>query len=219
MYRIFYGQWELYKFNRMPFGYTGSDVFFQRSVKNVIAGIFYSRSLVYLDDVLDLGKSFADHCTYLDMVLSRLYDAGIRLKLKKFKFFTNETNYLDHIISDKGIKPNSEKTRAIEQLKKPTHIKDIRQFHGLISYYRKFIPNFSRRAAPLTGLMKGKRVNGGKRKLFIPCKFDWTHIHDKAYEDLKKTLLDEVFLTHPDFNSNFILELDASRSGLDAVLS
>ena len=213
------GSGKLYKFNRMPFGYTGSGGFFQRSVENVLAGILYSRSLVYLDDVLVLGKSFADHCTSLDMVLSRLYDAGIRLKLKKCKFFTNETNYLGHIISDKGIKPNPEKTRAIEQWKKPTNIKDIRQFHGLISYYRKFIPNFARRAAPLTDLMKGKRVSRGKRQVFIPCKFDWTHIHDKAFEDLKKALLEEVCLAHPDFNSNFILELDASRSGLGAVLS
>ena len=153
------------------------------------------------------------------MVLSRLYDAGIRLKLKKCKFFTNETNYLGHIISDKGIKPNPEKMHAIEQWKKPTNIKDIRQFHGLISYYRKFIPNFARRAAPLTDLIKGKRVSRGKRQVFIPCKFDWTHIYDKAFEDLKKALLEEVCLAHPNFNSNFILELDASRSGLGAVLS
>ena len=195
---------KLYKFNRMPFGYTGSCGFFQHSVENVLADILYSRSLVYLDDVLVLGKSFADHCTSLDMVLSRLYDAGIRLKLKKCKFFTNETNYLGHIISDNGIKPNPEKTRAIEQWKKPINIKDIRQFHGLISYYRKFIPNFARRAAPLTDLIKRKRVSRGKRQVFIPCKFDWTHIHDKAFEDLKKALLEEVCLAHPDFNSNLI---------------
>ena len=213
------GSGKLYKFNRMSFGYTGSGGFFQCSVENVLADILYSRSLVYLDDVLVLGKSFDNHCTSLDMVLSRLYDAGIRLKLKKCKFFTNETNYLGHIISDKGIKPNPEKTRAIEQWKKPTNIKDIRQFHGLISYYRKFIPNFARRAAPLTDLMKGKRVSRGKRQVFVPCKFDWTHMHDKAFEDLKKALLEEVCLAHQDFNSNFILELDASRSGLGAVLS
>ena len=72
------------------------------------------------------------------------------------------------------------------------------------------LPNCARRAAPLTDLMKGKRVNRGKGKLFIPCKFDWTHIHDKAFEDLKRALLGEVCLAHPDFNSNFIIELDAS---------
>ena len=75
------------------------------------------------------------------------------------------------------------------------------------------------RAAPLTDLMKGKRVNRGKRPLFIPFKFDWTHIHDKAFEDLKMALLDEVCLGHPEFNSNFILELDASISAIGAVLS
>ena len=72
MYTAFsVGSVKLYKFNRMPFGYTGSGGFFQRSVENVLAGILYSRSLVYLDDVLVLGKSFADHCTSLGMVLSR----------------------------------------------------------------------------------------------------------------------------------------------------
>ena len=96
---------------------------------------------------------------------------------------------------------------------------DIRQFHGLISYYRKFIPNFARRAAPLTDLMKGKRDKRGKRQVCIPCTCDWRRIHDKAFEDLKKALLEEVCLAHPDFNSNFILELDANSTGLGAVLS
>ena len=67
--------------------------------------------------------------------------------------------------------------------------------------------------------MKGKRVSRGKRQVFIPCKFDWTHIHAKAFEDLKKALLEETCLAYPDFNSIFILELNASRTGLGAVLS
>ena len=73
------GSAKIFKFIRMPFGYTGSRGFFQRSVENVLVGIMNSRLLVYLDDVLVLGKSFSDHCTSLDMVLSRLYDADIRL--------------------------------------------------------------------------------------------------------------------------------------------
>ena len=112
---------KLYKFNRMPFGYTGSGGFFRRSVENVLAGILYSQSLLYLDDVLVLGKSFADHCASLDMVLSRLYNSGISLKLKKCKFFTNETNYLGHMISDNGIKHNLPKNAcygAIEETNK-----------------------------------------------------------------------------------------------------
>ena len=107
------GSGKLYKFNRMPFGYTESGGFFQRSVENVLTGIFYSRSLVYLDDILVVGKSFTDHCTSLNIVLSRLYDVGIRLKLKKCKFFAKETNYLCHINSDKGIKPNPKKRHVL----------------------------------------------------------------------------------------------------------
>ena len=90
---------------------------------------------------------------------------------------------------------------------------------GIIGYYRKFIPKFSLKAAPLTELLKGKLGKRGNHKTFVPVQFYWTETQQQSFEELRCVLLEEVCLTHPDFNLPFTLEIDVSRGALGAVLS
>ena len=65
-----------------------------------------------------------------------------------------EVSYLGHLITDEGVKPNPEKTKAVSEFPTPQSAKDIKSFLGLVSYYRRFIPEFSKIAKPLTSLLK-----------------------------------------------------------------
>ncbi len=213
------GSGKLYAWNRMPFGYTGSGGFFQRCIEDVMSGLLFKHCLVYLDDILITGESFGDHCRSVDLVLSRLYNAGLRLKLKKCRFFCDQTKYLGHLVTSKGIKCDPDKAEIIKSWPRPACTKDIRRFHGLVSYYRKFISNFSKRAIALTDLLKGKKLMKGQRSKFVPVTFVWEQKQEDSFLDLRTALLDDVCLEHPNFERPFVLEVDASRSGYGAVLS
>ena len=89
----------------------------------------------------------------------------------------------------------------------PTSIKDVRQFVGLASYYRHFIANFAKIAQPLHSLTSKGAV------------FKWTNQCQKAFDDLKDSLVSAPILTYPDFSKSFSLETDASAKGIGAILS
>jgi len=96
---------------------------------------------------------------------------------------------------------------AIELLPIPMKTKDIKSFLGLISYYRKFIPNCSKLAHPFNKLLKKDE------------KFVWTTEQQHALDELKSRLQNPPLLIHPDFSKQFILQTDASVDGIGAALS
>ncbi len=115
--------------------------------------------------------------------------------------------YLGHIVSEDGIEADPRKLEAIHKFPEPTDLKPLRSFLGLASYYRRFIPNFSKVAAPLHSLTRKN------------AQFVWTPLCQQAFEQLKKLLTESPVLAFPDFEKNFLLETDASRAGLGAVLA
>jgi len=133
--------------------------------------------------------------------------ANLKLQPDKCEFLRREVMYLGHIIGSDGVKPDPAKIRAIMNFPTPKNPKNIKQFLGLAGYYRKFIPNFSKVAKPLTDLLKKDK------------KFEWTTKQTEAFDILRSSLCSEPILQYPDSTRPFILTTDASRYAVGAVLS
>ena len=173
----------------------------------VLSGLARDSCHVYLDDVLVFGRTLEEHNSNLSKVLTRIREAGLRLKPKKCNFAQESVEYLGHVVSAAGIRTNPTKLRAVEKYPTPANVKSLRSFLGLASYYRRFVPGFSKVASPLNALTR-------KSIAFV-----WTPECRRAFEQLKSLLVTAPLLRYPDFSKPFILETDASGAGLGAVLA
>ena len=199
----------LYQFNFMPFGLTNGCATFQRLMELVLRGLQWERCLLYLDDVIVLGKDFDDSLRNLKCVFARLRDAGLKLKPKKCEFFQKEVSFLGHVVGSTGVACDPAKLEAVTEWKTPQSVTEVRSFLGLASYYRRFIMGFAKVAAPLTALTeKG-------------CDFEWTESCENAFQTLKCKLVEAPILAYPSrsLEDPFILDTDASDVGLGGVLS
>ena len=193
----------------MPFGLCNAPATFQRVMQIVLAGLEGEGVFVYLDDILIASKNFGEHLRQLRAVFERLRSAGLRLKPKKCLFLRDEVLYLGHVISVKGVKPDSAKTEKVKCFPIPRDVTCVRQFIGLASYYRRFVNSFASIASPLRALTKKN------------AKFSWTSECQVAFDKLKELLVSAPVLAYPRFGLGieFILETDASGIGLGAILS
>jgi hypothetical protein len=198
------GHWE---YKRLPFGLKTAPATFQRMMNVVLSGLTGSRCFVFLDDIVVYARSLAEHDSKLREVFDRLRENNLKLKPEKCEFLRKEISYLGHVISENGVLPERTKTKVIEEYPTPQTVKQLRRFLGLMSYYRRFVQNFSHLAAPLHRLLK-KDVA-----------YEWTSEHEQAFQTLKGKLITPPILKYPDFDQPFILTTDASGEGLGAVLS
>ena len=126
----------------MPFGLSNAPVTFQRLMDLVLAGLQWSQCLVYLDDVIILGRSISEHLANLSLVFERLRQAGLELHLKKCEFLKHEVTYLGHIVSDKGVATDP---KRYPRGRPPSP----QRKYSNSGYYRRFIHNFAEIARPL----------------------------------------------------------------------
>ena len=197
----------LYEFCVMPFGLCNAPATFQRLMEVVLRGLVRESCLVYLDDILVVGRTFTEHLANLAKVFSCLRGAGLRLKPSKCHLAATEVEYLGHVVSHQGVTADPKKIKAVQEYPVPMDVKRLRSFLGLASYYRRFIPNFSSVAKPLHMLTRKD------------IQFEWTDKCKTAFETLKKLLTESPLLSYPDFSKPFLLETDASIEGLGAVLA
>ena len=196
----------LFEFIRMPFGLCNTPATFQRVMQVVLSGLEGQSCFVYLYDILMASRTFHKHIRHIREVFERLRAAGLRLKPRKCLFLRDEVPYLGHLISAQGIQPDPSKVRIFPT---PHDVTTVRQFIGLTSYYRRFVPNFSSIASPLRALTKKNAT------------FQWTDECQTAFGCLKCMLTTAPILAYPKFgpDAEFVLETDASGAGLGAVLS
>jgi len=201
----------LYEFRVMPFGLTNAPAVFQRLMQTVIGGLNPPDGpdfvCVYIDDLLVFSNSLEDHLQHLHMVMDRLRQAKLKLKPAKCHFVRQSVEFLGHVITPLGLQPNPRQTAAVQEFPVPQSLHQLRQFLGLTSYYRRFIKQYAKMAAPLYRLTKKD------------SKWVWDEWCQQAFKSLKQKLVQSPVLMYPDFEKKFVLETDASLSGLGAVLS
>ena len=185
----------LYEFTVMPFGLCNAPATFQRLMESVLAGLSRERCIVYLDDILVMGTTFEEHIANLRAVFSRLAKAGLKLKPTKCKLVCREVDFLGYVVSSGGIATDPKKVSAVAEFPKPTDLRAVRAFLGLTSYYRRFVPGFSRVAQPLYALTR-------KNALFV-----WNEDCEKAFIRLKTQLTEAPVLAYPRFGQIFLQKL------------
>ncbi|CAM9116754.1 unnamed protein product, partial [Heterosigma akashiwo] len=163
----------------------------------------------YVDDLLIYSPNdFQVHLQHVQDIFTRLLSANLRLKISKCTFATGECEFLGHIVGREGIKCDPKKVEAVSKLARPETKKQVRTFLGMCGYYRDMIPGFSMTAAPLDN----------KTRLSNPDKIEWDEECEEAFNKLKQSLTSGPLLQFPDFRRDFIVECDASRTGIGGVL-
>ena len=197
----------LYQFKVMPFGLCNAPASFQRLMDLVLSGLQWSQCLVYLDDIIVLGRSFNEHIKNLNSVFQRLRESGLRLKPTKCCFFQTEVRYLGHIISREGVATDPDKTDKVTEWPVPMCKREVQRFLGFANYYRRFIRDFAQLARPLYRLTEET------------APFKWSDDCQESFNTLRECLSSAPVLAYPDFNRPFILDTDASDIGIGGVLS
>ncbi|KAJ4425612.1 hypothetical protein ANN_27808 [Periplaneta americana] len=143
-----------FEYKRMPFGLKSAPATFQRMMNAVLRKSIGNRCLVYINDILIMGETLSEHHTKLREVFEKLREYNIKIEPDKCEFLKAELNYLGHVVTAEGVKPDPSKVNAVSEFPTPQNLKDIKSFLGLAGYYRKFIEEFSAIARPLTDLLK-----------------------------------------------------------------
>ena len=142
------GKWQ---FKRTPFGLSQAPAYFQLLIDKVLMGCS-SFVMGYLDDIIIFSKTEEEHLQHLEEIFVRLRKFGLKMKCEKCSFFKKHIQYLGHLVSEKGFEPLPEKLESIRKMPAPRTAKEVKQFLGLIGYYRKFVPRFADISRPLTKL-------------------------------------------------------------------
>ena len=194
-----------YQFNRVPFGLAQAPAYFQKLINDVLRGCNFTMG--YLDDIIIYSRSEKEHLEHLEEIFTRLKKAGLKLKLEKCCFFKKHIQYLGHLISEDGIQPLPEKLESIAKMPAPKNPKEVKQFLGLVGYYRKFVPRFADISRVLTHLTK-KDVE-----------FKWTPECEKCFQILKEFLQQAPILRYPDPHASYTLYTDASKYAYAGILT
>ena len=141
-------------------------------------------------------------------VLEKLQAEKLLLNIKKCSFMKSELVYLGFVISKDGLKMDLEKVQAIVDWPSPQSIFEVRSFHDLASFYRKFIKKFSGICSPIVETIRKDKQP-----------FKWTAEAESNFQLLKKKITEQPVLGLPDFGKPFQVKCDASGVAIGVVLS
>ncbi|KAK3537590.1 hypothetical protein QTP70_016616 [Hemibagrus guttatus] len=197
-----------YEYCVMPFGLTNAPAVFQALINGVFQDLLGKGVIAYIDDILVYSSSMEEHVRMVREVLGRLQQHHLYAKLEKCEFHRSTVTFLGYVISRHGVEMDVVKVQAVTEWPAPTSVRELQRFLGFANFYRRFIRNYSSVAGPLTSLLRGK-----------PKKLTWTDLARSAFQQLKNCFTTAPILRHPDPDLPFVVEVDASSSGLGAVLS
>ena len=170
------GKWE---FKCTPFRLSQAPAYFQLLIDKVLMGCS-KFAMGYLDDIIVFSNNELEHLQHTEEIFKRLECFGLKMKREKCDFFKKHIQYLGHLIAEEGFTPLPEKLESIRKMPRPKTPKEVKQFLGLIGYYRKFVPSFSDIVRSLTNLTRHD------------VDFKWTEKCDKAFNHLKELLMEQT---------------------------
>jgi hypothetical protein len=190
----------------MSFGLTNALTHLMYLMNSIFTSELDKFVMVFIDDILVYSKSMEEHEEHLQIVLQWLWEHQLYAKFSKCMFWIKEVPFLGHVVSPEGIAMDPSKVKEVLDWKPPMSVSEVQSFLGLVGYYQKFIPNFSKVANPITELLK----KGNK--------YIWNDACDEAFKVLKNLLTTSPMLTQPDIAKPFDVYCDASSTGLGGVL-
>ena len=197
----------LYRFKRLPFGLSCAPAVFSRKIANVLAPLLKEGWLKnYLDDIILFAPTYEILLTRLGSLFRLLSEYGIKLNLKKCELVKDHVKFLGHVVSEEGSLPDSSNLKAIEEMRAPKNVRDVRRFVGMCSFYRKFVPKFSQIVSPLTELTKSSVA------------FVWSDRCQAAFDNLKEQLRAPPVLASYNPELPLVLVTDASDTCVGGVL-
>ena len=191
----------------MPFGLTNAPAVFQCLINDVLRDMLNRFVFVYLDDILIFSRSLQEHVQHVRLVLQRLLENRLFVKAEKCDFHVSSISFLGFVVEKGQFRTDPAKVKAVADWPVPTNRKQLQRFLGFANFYRRFIRNYSRVASPLTKLTSLKNP------------FSWSPEASAAFTQLKNLFCSAPVLSHPDPAAQFVVEVDASESGVGAVLS
>jgi hypothetical protein len=197
----------LYECLVMSFGLTNMPSTFMRFMNEVLKDFIGKFVIVYLDDILIFSKTEAEHLKHLATVMKRLQQEKLLINMKKSSFMKTELIYLGFVISADKLKMDPDKVEVIKNWPSPKSIFEVRSFHGLASFCRKFIRNFNGISTPMMDTVM-------KRHKY----FHWTKEAEKSFNLLKEKIIEQPILVLPDFSKTFHVRCDASGFKIGEVL-
>uniref|UniRef100_A0A1I7UR57 RNA-directed DNA polymerase n=1 Tax=Caenorhabditis tropicalis TaxID=1561998 RepID=A0A1I7UR57_9PELO len=204
---------ELFEWEVLPFGLVTSPAIFQATMEAIVGDLLGKSVFLYVDDILVASDSIEEHADDLRRVFARIELSGAKFRASKCCIAKTEVAYLGHKISPEGIKTEEKKVEKMKHFERPTNVKELQSFLGLVGYYRKFIFNFAQTAASLTPLTSKKTA------------WIWGQEQEQAFQQLIQSVCTTPVLAQPDAEAAangrrpFLIYTDASKKGVGAVLA
>ena len=177
----------IYRFRRLNFGISCAPEIYQRIIQQTLQDIEGCKNIS--DDIIIFAKSQSEHDEILRKVLQRLRDKNLTLNAEKCIFSQDSISFMGHTLTSEGLKPQDSKIQAVLQTEKPTNVKEVKSYLGLVSYCSKFVPQFATISEPLRKLTR-------KRE-----QFRWEKEQQDAFETLKSALTSAEVMSYYDSNA------------------
>ena len=195
-------------FRKMPMGLCNAGASFQRFVNEVLRGLPFV--FVYIDDVLIFSKSREEHMRYLTLDFDRIKYFGLILNKDKCIFDVKEIVFLGHKVNREGVAPLESKVTAIQNFPRPSNMKQLRRFLGMLNYYRRFIPAAAATLQPLNRMLSPRKYSRQTLR--------WNEEAEQAFSAIKTKLANATLLAFPVLGAETQVVVDASTSAIGGVL-
>ena len=195
-----------FEYTVLPFGLNISPTHFSFCLQKALGSEISHFCLNYLDDLIIFSRTAEEHLQHVTAVFNKLAQADFKIKPSKCEFFKSEVGFLGHIVTSEGVKGDPEKITAIQNLKPPKNVEQLRHLLGLTGFYRKYIDKYSDITHCLYSLLK-KGVD-----------YNWTNTHDSAVATLKNCLSQQPVMILPTIGKTFYCQTDASKYGFSGIL-